>query len=687
MDAAMSLSLVLHAIKVPLLLAPLALMTFLFRRRSARLRATIWMMAFAGVAMLPVAAIWLPSLPVALPGCDWLVVQPHRVEARAAQVEPQILQVEGRHGAVRPVDRPAGLSVGSPATSQVDGPTRVRLRLTTVWLAGFCLVLTGSAIGWWRARGVVRRAVPVDDPDWRRHLARAARLLTCRRRVDLAWSDEIEIPATVGVLRPVVLMPHCADGWVADRREAVLMHELAHIKRWDWPARLVAQVVCALHWYDPLVWWAWRRLGYEQELACDEEVVDAGVRPSHYASHLLQIARAARPRSLTCVPALELARRTHVEERIMHVLNRSWIRRSTLRLGLVCGVAAVLLMPAIAAVRPAATPPDAPGAKVTAPAAPAAPATSEPAPVGSVTPVAAEAPAPPAPPTPAEQVASPELAEAIAAITRLEKAIEPQIQEIDEIVRIQIESRTRDIEAQQREIEKLRMHEIEARLEPHLEKLRDLEVDLEPYHEELAELGEKLAALSLERRRADDEEFAETRARIEALRLEMEPVLAKLETIHAEMEPVHAELQSLETAMAPQLQEIERLMADLEPVQGHIETLQKAIEPVQEDLERMSERVGELIRAEIESTVRGAVAGLVDADAPFDEVARRVADIAEIHVHDNLLSVTASRREVREILGDLLEPRRATDSGALAEALDLTADLVSNLRRAVPPAE
>ena len=114
------------------------------------------------------------------------------------------------------------------------------------------------------------------------HGAKLQTGLTCPVRV--LESKRVGSPMTWGSLRPIVLMPADAEEWPMERRRIVLLHELVHILRGDWLLLLAAQLACALHWFNPLVWIARQRLAVERELACDEDVLGMGTRPSDYAT-------------------------------------------------------------------------------------------------------------------------------------------------------------------------------------------------------------------------------------------------------------------------------------------------------------------------------------------------------------------------------------------------------------------
>ena len=93
-------------------------------------------------------------------------------------------------------------------------------------------------------------------------------------------------------------MPPSAAAWTVEARQAALVHELTHIKRADRRTQAVAQLACAIYWFNPLVWHAAAGLARERERACDDEVLRFGAKPSAYATLLLDLARKPGPRGL-----------------------------------------------------------------------------------------------------------------------------------------------------------------------------------------------------------------------------------------------------------------------------------------------------------------------------------------------------------------------------------------------------
>ena len=180
-------------------------------------------------------------------------------------------------------------------------------------------------------------------------MSELGRLLGIHRRVSLLECQQSLIPMTWGIRKPTVVLPHVWRDWMAECQRHVLLHELAHVKRFDVFYHLIARIACSLYWFHPLVWVALGRLRTEREMACDDCVLMVGERPSSYAQQLLNIARDYH--SMDFPPAVAMVQCTGLEQRVRALLDKA---RSHLpvtpRVGLALlagGIAFSLLLAAI----------------------------------------------------------------------------------------------------------------------------------------------------------------------------------------------------------------------------------------------------------------------------------------------------------------------------------------------------
>ena len=207
---------------------------------------------------------------------------------------------------------PAGASMSRAAIMRAIG---------AIWITGVVLSLAVLAIGLLRLSFIVSRGRRIDDDPWIDAAADIARAYRLREPPIVLQSDQPGLVGTWGILRARVLLPADADSWPADRIRIVLGHELAHVRRGDWIVQVAAAVLCAAHWFNPLVWLAARRLRLESEQACDDAVLKMGVEGSAYASELVDLARAFRAGRQRFVPAAAMARPSSLERRVRAMLN------------------------------------------------------------------------------------------------------------------------------------------------------------------------------------------------------------------------------------------------------------------------------------------------------------------------------------------------------------------------------
>jgi beta-lactamase regulating signal transducer with metallopeptidase domain len=346
-------------VKATVLLLLAAGATVLLRRSAAALRHLVWTLACAGVLALPVASAVLPELRLgAYPRLDVPVAfNAEEVDARPAGIETAQPAQPAQHVTAPPA-APAASAQQTRASAE-STPVRWlihadwRLLVFPVWLVGAGLVLVTLAIGLARVTWLGHTAVPVRDPRWLALLNDLTRQLRISQPVRLLQSEGPAMPMTWGVRRPVVLLPADADEWPADQQRDVLLHELAHVKRHDFLIQLCARIACAVYWFHPLVWLAATRLRVERERACDDHVLRAGTKPSAYATHLLEIARALRPAPATSLASVAMARPAQLATRLLDVLDSQRCRDTlSTRSAMPAWLAAIAVVVPLAAAAP-----------------------------------------------------------------------------------------------------------------------------------------------------------------------------------------------------------------------------------------------------------------------------------------------------------------------------------------------
>jgi len=297
----------------------------LWRRSSAATRHLVWFLAVVSLPCLPLLALVLPSWQRPLWSVSTGINSGNQISL-ALELAPGTF-VPKAQASPNAAEAPAAgydSTAGSRTIATSFSINWMVLGLAA-WFAGAALVLLSTVIGHFRLRRFSRNAQPLHDADWARLLEEAGATLRLRRAVMLLQSADDMMPLTWGWRRPVVLLPAEAEHWPVERRRIVLLHELAHIKRWDCLTQLVARIVCALYWFNPLVWLAARQMCVERERACDDLVLNGGCKASDYAGQLVEIATSFR--RMPQVAAIAMARPSGLEKRIAAIVDVSRVRR------------------------------------------------------------------------------------------------------------------------------------------------------------------------------------------------------------------------------------------------------------------------------------------------------------------------------------------------------------------------
>lgn len=286
-------------------LAILALLHSLWQ--GVALSAGVWV----GLRVLParrphlryaVALGGLVVLALCIPATYAILARPAGETGRAS--------VHGASGLVElvplwaPAPEPAP---AAPASSPLTLAGAVSPQWTAVaaviWLGGFATMLLRMVAHLRGAACLLHDARPADQDRLLERLARCRRRLNWQGRLRVFFVEQLPTPAVVGIIRPALLLPaSLATDLPIEYLDAILLHELAHLRRHDFLVNLGQMLLEAALFFNPMVWWLSRQVRVEREACCDALAADAVGEPTCMAQALEAVVRSGRE-----IPALALA--------------------------------------------------------------------------------------------------------------------------------------------------------------------------------------------------------------------------------------------------------------------------------------------------------------------------------------------------------------------------------------------
>ncbi|UCC69004.1 MAG: hypothetical protein JSV79_03535 [Armatimonadota bacterium] len=275
------------------------------RRASPTLRHSLWRAALLAFWIVPLAVVSVDALH--------LSVCPIPVRTGAPRTPPALTgRIGGRYGERSPASTSseAAASASRPAPGPRLLPVPPLQTALALWAAG--IALAGIALAR-KLRGLnrlLRTASSLDDPALSQSVLRWCAQMAIRRPPLLAESSSLSVPTVAGWRPAVLLLP---PGFSARDAgcDAVLVHELAHIRRRDLAVQAIARATRALWWWHPLSWIAAKELSVTAEEACDDWAVSLTEVPQRYADHIVRWSEAAHASgTLACAcRGRDLARR------------------------------------------------------------------------------------------------------------------------------------------------------------------------------------------------------------------------------------------------------------------------------------------------------------------------------------------------------------------------------------------
>jgi len=281
------------------------------RKASSQLRYSLWVLTLFIMVACPIATFPLVSASPALsPLMGGAAAQSHPGAGTAPTLTVPDDVVPGLPGGQAADVGPKAPAVvaAMPLMQDLDRKEpgvwgRIQLRefapyLAILYFIGVSLMLVRLAFGLHGGRRLRWASEPVDDSALLGAVTRRAKAVGLRLTPAVAFCSRVAVPTVIGVMRPMILLPvSLATGLTTEQIEAVLTHELAHIRRYDHLLNLMQRVIESLLFFHPAVWFVSRRIRAERENCCDDLAVASCGERTSYAESLLRMAQLcfARP--------------------------------------------------------------------------------------------------------------------------------------------------------------------------------------------------------------------------------------------------------------------------------------------------------------------------------------------------------------------------------------------------------
>jgi beta-lactamase regulating signal transducer with metallopeptidase domain len=200
-------------------------------------------------------------------------------------------------------------------------PTSWMVYALGVWAAIASLGIIRIVSGLWRVHSLRRQSTELTNAD--PEIARSLQEFRSVRHVRLYLSDELHVPTAIGYFRPAVLIPRWATTDLsAAELNAIVLHELGHLRRWDDWTNLAQKVLRAVLFFHPAVWWLDSRLSLEREIACDDLVLAKTSDARGYAECLVSVAEKSVLRAGLALAVAAVGRVRQTAFRLTRILDQ-----------------------------------------------------------------------------------------------------------------------------------------------------------------------------------------------------------------------------------------------------------------------------------------------------------------------------------------------------------------------------
>jgi beta-lactamase regulating signal transducer with metallopeptidase domain len=259
-----------------------------FRVKTTSLRLFSWTAVLYAALAMPLLEWMLPSLPISTPAfLQYGAEQSGANENNENKVSPSIAAVAIDFNSI-PRKPTTVTSVSPVASTGFDWRTiRWNVVAVEIYLATACLLLARFFVGIVFGRRLRRASQIICESRFSGRVAARTRAAGLSFTPHAGESEFISVPVTMGVQRPVILLPANWRDWDDAKLDAVIAHEVSHVGRRDTLTQRLSLLHCAIFWFSPLAWWLNRHLADLMERASDEAALAGGADRKAYAETLL----------------------------------------------------------------------------------------------------------------------------------------------------------------------------------------------------------------------------------------------------------------------------------------------------------------------------------------------------------------------------------------------------------------
>jgi beta-lactamase regulating signal transducer with metallopeptidase domain len=213
-------------------------------------------------------------------------------------------------------------STAVTSSPRITLPGSLAFGIFVTWavLAGFGLLRI--AYGIWRIHKIRRGCSVIEISRMDANVRQMIASYRPQRSFTLLESDKVRVPTAIGFFKPAVILPSwCLNELSSEELSATLIHEFAHLRRWDDWTNLLQKVLRALFFFHPAVWWLDNRLALEREMACDDLVLVATDNPRAYAQCLVSLAEKSVVRRSLALAQAAVHGLRHMSLRISQIMD------------------------------------------------------------------------------------------------------------------------------------------------------------------------------------------------------------------------------------------------------------------------------------------------------------------------------------------------------------------------------